>query len=360
MARNDYWLSWFAAQSWAIENTAMAEMLAFVEARLAGVTIDASSFQAQAAKNQNESYVLNGVGVVPIVGKISPKANLMTNFSGGTSSQAIQQSVRAFRSDDSVSKIVLAIDSPGGAVEGIAEVVEEVRQAREVKPVIAQVEHLAASAAYWIASQASEIVSSPSGRVGSIGVIAVVEEISKMLEAQGRNFKVVSAGKYKAEGNPFEPMSPEFIDYLKSEVQSSYEDFVSDVAKGRGVKLSQVKNGFGEGRVVASKAALAQNMIDRISTLEQTINRAQGKTYRKKMKAFSTIREFEAVAREELGLSHSEARALAAHGYKGIAEARDAPDDINEHQQELTNPPEASAELMALRIKLVSAIKRMN
>jgi ClpP class serine protease len=62
---------------------------------------------------------------------------------------------------------------------------------------------MAASAAYWIATAADEVVVTPSGQVGSIGVFATHEDISKALDMEGIKVSLISAGKYKTEGTPF-------------------------------------------------------------------------------------------------------------------------------------------------------------
>ena len=87
---------------------------------------------------------------------------------------------------------------------------------------------------------------------------------------------IVSAGKYKAEGVPFAPLSAEAHDALQGLVDQYYAAFVQAVAKGRGVSLASVKGGFGQGRLVRSEDALAQGMVDRVATLDETIARLVG------------------------------------------------------------------------------------
>src|SRR5215467_6271108 len=121
----------------------------------------------------------------------------------------IRARLEAAAANPDVSAIVLDVDSPGGTVAGTPETAAAVRRAAEVKPVVAVANSLAASAAYWIASQASSLVVGPSADVGSIGVISAHIDRSKMLEDMGLRVTVVSAGRYKAEGNPFAPLSDE-------------------------------------------------------------------------------------------------------------------------------------------------------
>jgi ClpP class serine protease len=113
------------------------------------------------------------IAVLPVYGVLAHRMNLITAMSGGMSTEQLGGAVRAAASDPTISAILLDIDSPGGSVFGVQELADEIYQARQSKPVYAIANATAASAAYWIGSQASEFVVTPSGQVGSIGVVAV-------------------------------------------------------------------------------------------------------------------------------------------------------------------------------------------
>ena len=136
---------------------------------------------------------------------------------------------------------------------------------------MAHVNALSASAAYWIASAADEIWSTPSGTVGSIGVITSYLDVTKAEESEGMTRTVIAAGKHKAEG--FGPLTADAMGYLQGRVDEAYSTMVSDIASGRGRRVSEVREGFGEGRVVSATAAKNMGMIDRIATLDQAIGR---------------------------------------------------------------------------------------
>jgi signal peptide peptidase SppA len=212
------------------------------------------------------------VAVLPIFGTIVPRADLFSEFSGGTSAEVLTRKFRSLVNDPNVGAIVLDVDSPGGAVSGVEEVASEIFKARGTKPVIAVANHLAASAAYWIATAAEELVVTPSGEVGSIGVFAGHQDISGALEAEGVKITLVNAGKFKVEGNPYEPLGEEARAAIQARVDDYYNAFTRDVARHRGVKQSEVKGGFGEGRVVGAKEAVALGMADRVGTLDQVIS----------------------------------------------------------------------------------------
>jgi signal peptide peptidase SppA len=213
------------------------------------------------------------IAVLPLTGTISHRMGMMSEMSGGTSTEKFGQWLKAAVADPNVKAIVIDADSPGGSVDGVPELADEVAKAKASKPVIAQVNAMAASAAYWIVSQASEIVVTPSGEVGSIGVFAAHEDISKAAEMQGVKVSFVSAGKYKTEGNPFEPLSGDARQALQANVDEFYGMFTKAVARGRGTTQSKVQNGFGEGRMVSAQQAVTEGMADRVATMDQTLSR---------------------------------------------------------------------------------------
>jgi ClpP class serine protease len=127
----------------------------------------------------------------------------MSEMSGGTSVQRFKQSLEAALADDKVTSIMLDIDSPGGSTDLIPEMAAQIRQARKQKPIVAMANTAAASAAYWLGSQASEFVVSPSGKVGSIGVFAAHTDVSEAEAKAGVKTTLISAGKFKTEMSPF-------------------------------------------------------------------------------------------------------------------------------------------------------------
>lgn len=228
----------------------------------------------EAAMRAGMNAVTGGVAVIPLRGLITPRPSFISLlFGGGGGLIGFRDRLRDALASDEISAIVLDIDSPGGSTDLVTETAAEIRAARDVKPVIAVANTWAASAAYWLASQASELVVTASGEVGSIGVFSIHEDVSKLEEDLGIKTTLISAGKYKTEGNPYEPLSDEARAALQAKVDQYYDMFVNDVAKGRGVKASAVKSGYGEGRMIPAKQAVELGMADRIDSLEATIAR---------------------------------------------------------------------------------------
>jgi signal peptide peptidase SppA len=216
------------------------------------------------------------VAVIPMYGLISQRTTLMSDMSGGTSIDELRGALRDALSDPKVRAVVFDISSPGGSVDGIPEFADELRAVRRgSKPIVAQVNTLAASAAYWLAAQMSEIAVTPSGEVGSIGVCAVHEDLSKAEELAGIKTSLISAGPFKTEGNQFEPLDPEARGAIQGQVDDFYAMFLADVAKGRKTSVDGVAQGYGGGRTLLAKAALQAGMVDAIATLDQTVARFQ-------------------------------------------------------------------------------------
>ena len=251
---------------------------------LAGIDIDKL---AREARRQTATSVSGGgIAVLPLYGVITQRGNMIEDVSGpgSVSTQKFAAALRQALADESVSQILIDIDSPGGSVYGVAELADEIVAARAQKPIIAIANSLAASAAYWIGCSASEFYVTPGGEVGSIGVWQAHFDYSQALAAEGVTPTLISAGTYKVEGNPYAPLEPEAQAFMQSRVDDYFLAFSKAVAKGRGVPIAQVRNGMGQGRVLGADAALEQKMVDGIVTLDDTIRkmlakaRAQAKT----------------------------------------------------------------------------------
>jgi hypothetical protein len=188
---------------WAITPEKMAELLEVLAFRAAGHTFSADEIRARIGDGGGSgggATKRGGVAVIPIRGTIAHRMGGMDDSSGGTSAERIGAMLDQVAGDASIGTVVYDIDSPGGTVPGVQELAAKMFALRSSKMQIAQVNSLAASAAYWLASQADEIVSIPSGNAGSIGVFTAHQDLSKALEQAGVNVTLISAGKYKVEG----------------------------------------------------------------------------------------------------------------------------------------------------------------
>lgn len=271
------------AQVWALDATVMHRLTMIIERHAAGVRLDATQIEAAVGPSVEAAQARRaaasnapGVAVLRLYGVVAHRAHMVSNVSGpgGTSTELFGRSLRAALADEQVGAVLLDVDSPGGAVAGTPELVDLIYQSRgQGKPIVASANALAASAAYWIASAADEFVVTPSGSVGSIGVLAAHEDRSEAAAKEGRRITYVTAGKFKAEGNPHEPLTDEARAEVQRMVDHAYGVLVDSIARNRGVSAQTVRESYGEGRMFHAKQALAVGMVDRIESFDDTLAR---------------------------------------------------------------------------------------
>lgn len=213
------------------------------------------------------------IAVVPVYGTIMQRSSQISICDGGTSTEAVSRALSEANADESISSILLDVDSPGGSVYGVAELAAQIRAS--AKPVYGIANSLAASAGYWLLSQCAEVYVTPGGEVGSIGVWQAHEDWSKAIAEAGVDITLIRAGKYKVEGNPYEPLSEDAKAFMQSRVDDYYGAFTRDVAKGRKASVEQVRSGMGEGRVLGADAAKAAGMVDGVMTMDQLVSHIQ-------------------------------------------------------------------------------------
>lgn len=213
------------------------------------------------------------LAVIPLMGVLLPRANMMSALSGGTSLQSFQARFRDALDSPDVAGIMIEVDSPGGSVDLVPETADMVYAARDVKPVVAFANTMAASAAYYIASQADEFYMTRSGEVGSIGVRMAHRDVSGALTQAGINMTEIAAPEFKTEGTPYQPLSDETIAYLQGEVDAVYGEFVQAVARGRNANPETVREDMGRGRMLRADDALAAGMVDGVATFDQAVVR---------------------------------------------------------------------------------------
>jgi signal peptide peptidase SppA len=290
---------------WAILETRLKAIIEIVELRAAGGRLSAEELEERigAGPASRQTSAQGAVAVIPIYGVIMPRATLFSQISGGTSLTTFAEQLQGAVDDQQIGSILLDIDSPGGSSALVAETAALIRAANQKKPVTAIANTMAASAAYWLMSQAGEKFVTPSGYVGSIGVYMAHEDFSAFDEKVGVKTTLISAGKYKVEGNEFEPLSDEAEARYQAVVDDCYAAFVADVAKGQGVAIADVRNGFGEGRVLTAREAVSEGLVDGVATFDQVLGRMlRGGQQGSRAKALALAAESDAgeEAREEI------------------------------------------------------------
>lgn len=268
-----------SGKMWFVHEPKFNELLAFAELacedgaaleRFRAQATEQIEFQAVRARTVTAG-TSGAVAVVPIYGMLAHRGSFWSMYFGGATVESLTDQLRQAVNDPLVSAIVLDVDSPGGDVEGIDELASEIYQARKQKPITAVSNSLCASAAYYLASQASEIMVSPSSLTGSIGVYTTHEDDSKYLDNLGIKLTLIKYGDNKAEGNPYEPLTDSAQSHMQDMVNTFGTMFDKAVARGRGMKADDVHSKFGQGRVFDAKKAVSLGMADKVGTFDDAL-----------------------------------------------------------------------------------------
>lgn len=264
-------LAWARTETWAMEQRALEALTSALVELSHGQAGALEAARAAVGPARRPPGSEAGVAVLPVFGVITYRRSLFSMLFGGTVIKDLLRDLQDAVDEPRVRSILMPIDSPGGTVPGLVEIAAALRAARAKKRIVAVVDPFAASAAYWIASQASEIMSTPSGEAGSIGVFMLHLDLSEQLKRIGVKPTFIASTPEKVEGNLFEPLSDEARADMKRGVDRVYAAFLSDVARGRGTDVATVRETFGRGRMIDARRARVKGMIDRIGTIEQAM-----------------------------------------------------------------------------------------
>jgi ClpP class serine protease len=224
---------------------------------------------AQRLAGASRTFLIDGVAILPITGPIFPRANMMTEMSGATSVTMLQSDHRAAMGNADVGAIIALIDSPGGAVSGINAFADQMAAGAKQKPTVAYVSGQAASAAYWIAAAANEIVLDRTGIVGSIGVVAGVP-VQVAPDGNGELWlEIVSTN---APNKRPDATTEEGLAEIVSTLDAIEKLFIADVARGRKTTAAKVIADFGAGGVKVGADGVAAGMADRVASYDATLN----------------------------------------------------------------------------------------
>lgn len=202
-------------------------------------------------------YIVNGVGVIPVVGVIGKGLAPIERMMGAVDVNELSATVDAFAADPAVEKIAFHISSPGGTVTGVEELANKIRDLG--KPTMAYTDSEMASAAYWIGSQCDRCVSSSSATVGSVGVYMAIPDMSKLYEDSGVRMVVIKSTGSPLKGAGIEgtSLSEEQMADLQSSVDAIHEDFKAAIR----AKRKMVADSALRGQVFSGKQAAAQGLV---------------------------------------------------------------------------------------------------
>ncbi|KZX90398.1 MULTISPECIES: S49 family peptidase [unclassified Sulfitobacter] len=217
--------------------------------------------------------VQRGLAVVPVRGLLTPNMLAFERYMGWATYDGIEETMDELAADTEVSGVVLDMDSPGGMVRGIQAASDAIARCAAIKPVHVLVNPLAASAAYWLAAQATEIAMTAGAECGSIGVRLMA---SSPVEPDnwGDQWFELSSSKARAK-NP-DAASEAGMAELRRSLDASEAEFHAAVAAGRGIdpgalaaRLSVTEDPQDGGAVFGAAEAIARGLADRQETRAQ-------------------------------------------------------------------------------------------
>jgi signal peptide peptidase SppA len=228
------------------------------------------SIDEQAAMSQPESLSKSGdVAIISITGSLTHRPTGLSAMSGLANYEQMDAQLDSAMNDSRVTEIVLDVNSPGGMVSGLFDFADRVSAAKKIKPITAIVNESAYSAAYLIASAATEIIVPRTAGVGSIGVITAHIDKSAANEKEGKKVTYITSGARKADGNPDEPLGDDALQAIQSRVNASYELFVEAVAKNRGLDASAVR--ATEAGVYIGSDAVSAGLADKVMSAKDAM-----------------------------------------------------------------------------------------
>ena len=259
-----------------------------------------------AAYTEDEKYaVSDGVAVIPIIGALT---KYDSSISEGPSMLRLVKAIRAAAKDASVKSILLHVDSPGGTVAGTDELASAVAKANTIKPVVAFIDDLGASAAYWIASQAGKVIASPVASVGNVGVFTTLVDTSQRAAIAGIKVHVIKTGAMKAIGESGVEVTPDQLAYLEDFIGKIGAKFVGAIKASRNLS-DESEHAIADGRLFVADEAKALGLVDDVMRMEDVVNMLKNYNKREGEKAMTD--EKGAVAMEPISSIGSTAASIA-------------------------------------------------
>lgn len=209
------------------------------------------------------------VAVISISGPLNNTDSWRNEYVGAVGYPEIRAALVHAASDAGVKTIVLDIKSGGGAVSGVTDTADLIAMIdTKVKPVHAYSDGMIASAAYWLGSSARSVDIGKVTEAGSVGILTVHQDLSKMFAEMGVTMTVLRAGKYKAMGNSYEPLSDSAKAEIQGQLDQMYQLFAQHVADSRGVTYAVADQQMAQGRVFVGQAAVTAGLVDSVTTFD--------------------------------------------------------------------------------------------
>ena len=222
---------------------------------------------------QGETDTRNKVAVVYLNGVISASADGYTSEEGMVGD--IKDQLRQALDDKNVKAIILRINSPGGEVVASDSIYRAVAEAREDKPIVASIETVGASGAYYIAVGTDYIMANELSITGSIGVILQSLTFGDLASKVGVKFHTFKSGRYKDLLNPAREPTEDEKQLVQDMILEVYNKFVGIVAEERKMKVDDLKDGLADGRILSGRQAKDAGFVDGLGYFEDAVDKAK-------------------------------------------------------------------------------------
>lgn len=243
-----------------------------VEAHAQGNPLAFTGSSKRSNRDDEPYETLNGIAVINLYGVMGRRLDAFEEMCGGCSCKTLGKHISHALANDAVKAVLLDVDSPGGTLAGLDELSGTISRGRSIKPIVAYTDATMCSAAYWVASSATAIVSTKSAVVGSIGVFTTHYDETAKDETRGVKRTIIKAGAYKAAMR--ESLTDDSLTYLQGHLQAAYDTFVEAVAEHRGLDVNAVHPAMADGKIFTGKQALSAGLVDHIGDLEFALNLA--------------------------------------------------------------------------------------
>jgi protease IV len=189
-----------------------------------------------------------------------------------TEAKPVVTQLRRYANDESIKAIILHIDCPGGGAAATQEIYAAVKRIRDQKKkrIVASIETVGASGAYYVATGTNKIFADPSSIVGSIGVIAQWYNYGDLIHWAKLKDETLKAGDLKDAGSPTRAMTPQERQYLQGLIDDMHQQFIKDVAEGRKMKLEEVRP-IATGRVWTGEQAAPLKLVDQLGDFQTAV-----------------------------------------------------------------------------------------
>src|SRR3954470_23006654 len=184
----------------------------------------------------------------------------------------VVQQVKRFADDDSIKAIIIHVNSPGGGVAASEEIYREVKRVRDEKHkrIVASIETVGASGAYYVSSATNKIYADNGSVVGSIGVIAEWVNYGDLMRWAKLKPEILKVGEFKDTGDPTRELTAAERQYMQGLIDDMYGQFVQAVADGRHAKTSDIKS-IADGRVWTGEQAMGLHLVDQIGDFRAAV-----------------------------------------------------------------------------------------